>query len=121
MSGESKHYQPSRHLKKLDDRAAIGYLLGFKYGGAYRVWIRETRDITFDEDGLPAPMMHDEVAWEVQGGDCLVPANTSNLTPATTTAEGGVSEVGLNKEKITIWTQAVSIHAGSRHAGKRRR
>jgi hypothetical protein len=44
----------------------MGYLLGFKYEGAYRVWIRkigirETRDITFDEDALLAPMTHNEV------------------------------------------------------------
>jgi hypothetical protein len=47
-----------------------------------------------------------------------VPAATLNLTSATTTAEGGVSEVGVKKEKITIRIQAVSIHARSRHASK---
>ena len=84
---------PAEHWKKLDDRAAMGYLLGFKYEGAYKVSIPkigiwETRDITFYEDGLPAPTMHDKVRaasmGEVQGSDRLAPAATS--TPATTTA-----------------------------------
>ena len=49
---------PRETLGKLDDRAAMGYLLGYKYDGAYRVWIpkkgvRESRDITFYENGAP--------------------------------------------------------------------
>jgi hypothetical protein len=50
----------ARHLKELDDRVAMGYLLGMKYEGAYKVrvpiiGIRETRD------NIPAPTMHDKV------------------------------------------------------------
>jgi hypothetical protein len=66
----------------------------------------ETRNITVYEDGLPATM-HD--ARRSPGGqhgrgrsDRLVPTATSNLTPATTTAEGEVAEVGPSKEKVTI-------------------
>jgi hypothetical protein len=41
--------QPSETLGKLDDRAVMGCPLGYKYDGAYRVWIpwigvRESRD-----------------------------------------------------------------------------
>jgi hypothetical protein len=50
----------ARHLKELDDRMAMGYFLGLKYEGAYkvrvpRIGIRETRD------NIPAPAMHDKV------------------------------------------------------------
>jgi hypothetical protein len=30
---------PAEHLKELCDRVAMGYFLGFKYEGAYKVWI----------------------------------------------------------------------------------
>jgi len=49
---------PSQTLGKLDDRAVMGYLLGYKYEGGYRVWIpklgvRETRDVVFYEGEAP--------------------------------------------------------------------
>jgi len=51
---------PSQTLGKLDDQAMMGYLLGYKYKGGYRVWIpklgvQETRDVVFYEG--EAPMM----------------------------------------------------------------
>jgi len=51
---------PSQTLGKLDDQAVMGYLLGYKYEGSYRVWIpklgvQETRDVVFYEG--EAPMM----------------------------------------------------------------
>jgi len=41
---------PSQTLGKLEDRAAVGYLLGYKYDGGSRVWVpkmgvRKTRDV----------------------------------------------------------------------------
>ena len=49
---------PAEKLKKLDNRAVMGYLLGYKYEGGYRVWIpnqgvKEVRDVTFYEDTAP--------------------------------------------------------------------
>src|SRR5258708_3021480 len=43
---------PPEKLGKLDDRAAMGYTLRYKYNGAYWVWIlkmgvKEIRDVTF--------------------------------------------------------------------------
>jgi len=53
---------PGELLGKLDDWAAMGYLLRYKYDGAYRVWvpklgIRESRDVTFyeNENATPTP------------------------------------------------------------------
>jgi len=45
---------------KLDDRAVVRYLLGYKYKGGYQVWIpklgvQETRDVVFYKG--KAPMM----------------------------------------------------------------
>jgi hypothetical protein len=112
---------PAEHLKMLDDRAAMGYLLGFKYEGAYRVWIpkigiRETRDNTFYEDGLLAPTMHDEVRaasmGEVQGKVAIAEhPRHFELDPAATTAEGGVVEV---ERKLRFGPLAVSTHASKR-------
>jgi len=49
---------PSQTLGKLDDQVMMGYLLGYKYKGSYRVWIpklgvQETRDIVFYEGKVP--------------------------------------------------------------------
>jgi hypothetical protein len=84
----------------------MGYL-GFKYEGAYKVWIpkigiREIKDITFYEDGLPVLTMHDGVRasiGEVRGPRWrpLSARHHFELDPATTTAEGETVEVGPNK------------------------
>jgi hypothetical protein len=42
--------RPAEIREKLDERATMGYLLGYKYDGEYRIWIpkwgaRKTRDI----------------------------------------------------------------------------
>ena len=60
---------PKESLGKLDQRAAMGYLLGYKYEGAYRVWIpkvgvRECRDVVFYEG--EAPVMPDDNVVTVQ-------------------------------------------------------
>jgi len=53
---------PSQTLGKLDDRAAMGYLLGYKYDGGYRVWVpkkgvRETRDVvSYDGEAPMTPI-----------------------------------------------------------------
>jgi hypothetical protein len=49
--------------RALDDRVAMGNLLGFKYEGVYKVWVPKIgiKDNTFYEDGPPAPAMHDKV------------------------------------------------------------
>ena len=49
---------PKEMLGKLEDCRAMGYLMGYKYDGGYRVWIprigvREVRDITFYEGTVP--------------------------------------------------------------------
>ena len=61
---------PSEKLGKLDNRGAMGYLMGYKYEGAYRVWIprsgvKEVRDITFFEGTAPALPDHGSIE-EVQ-------------------------------------------------------
>ena len=43
---------PAEKLGKLDEQAATGYMLGYKYISVYWVWIpnmgvKETRDVTF--------------------------------------------------------------------------
>ena len=47
---------------KLDDHAAVRYLLGYKYEGGYRVWIpklgvQETRDVVFYEGEAPMTLV----------------------------------------------------------------
>ena len=54
---------PSEKLGKLEDRGAMGYLMGYKYEGGYRVWIprigvKEVRDVTFYEGTVPVLRNH---------------------------------------------------------------
>ena len=61
---------PSEKLGKLEDRGAMGYPMGYKYEGAYRVWIprislKEVRDVTFFEGTAPVLLDHGSIA-EVQ-------------------------------------------------------
>ena len=56
--------EPLEKLKKLDDRAAMCFFVGYKYDGGYRVWdpkkrvVFESRDVVFFEDGLPPPTLN---------------------------------------------------------------
>src|SRR5258706_5719515 len=50
---------PREKLGKLENRGEMGYLLGYKYEGGYRVWmprigVREVRDVVFYEGTAPA-------------------------------------------------------------------
>ena len=79
---------PAETLGKLDARGAMGYLLGYKYDGAYRVWIpkkgvRESRDIVFYEDG--APILPDDGEVVEDNRVSLLPKATPILPPTTTT------------------------------------
>ena len=52
---------PSETLGKLDNWAAMGYLLGYRHGSGYRVWIprvgiRESSDVVFNEGTAPTTM-----------------------------------------------------------------
>ena len=60
FGGPSPTAEPATKLKKLNDRATMGYFVGYEYGGGgYRVWdpkrrlVIESRDITFFEDAHP--------------------------------------------------------------------
>ena len=58
---------PSEKLGKLEDRGAMGYLMGYKYEGAYCVWIprigvKEVRDATFFEGTAPVLPDHGSIA-----------------------------------------------------------
>ena len=71
---------PSEKLKKLDNRAVMGYLLGYKYEGAYRVWIpnqgvKEARDVTFYENAAPILPEHD-------ASDHVESSDISSLAPS---------------------------------------
>jgi hypothetical protein len=94
-------------LGKLEDRAVMGYLLGYKYDGGYRVWIpkmgvRESRDITFYEGMAPMVPDHGSAVEvrreEVQGAGAprLTPPNLLPV-PTTTPAPAPVPEPVSNE------------------------
>jgi hypothetical protein len=61
---------PRETLGKLDDRAVMGYLLGYKYDGVYHIWIpkygvKEMRDVAFYEGNAPVSPSDDGVT-EIQ-------------------------------------------------------
>jgi transposase InsO family protein len=83
--------EPSEKLKKLDDRASMCFFVGYKYGGGgYRVWdpkrkvVVESRDITFFEDGLPPPTLHQSATPADDADKPVVqqPPNIGEPTPA---------------------------------------
>jgi len=58
---------------KLDDRAVVRYLLGYKYEGGYRVWIpklgvQETRDVVFYEGEAPMTPVDGRTIESRRGG-----------------------------------------------------
>jgi hypothetical protein len=62
---------PSEKLGKLEDRGAMGYLMGYKYEGSYRMWIprigvKEVRDITFYDGTAPVHGSIDEAESKLQ-------------------------------------------------------
>jgi len=88
---------------KLDDHAAVRYLLGYKYEGGYRVWIpklgvQETRDVVFYEG--EAPMM------PVDGGTIESRRGGSKLRGAASTFRFTHStEVEHDKDDVPEATQ----------------
>jgi len=80
---------PGELLGKLDDWAAMGYLLRYKYDGAYRVWvpklgIRESRDVTFyeNENATPTPPEHGSIT-EVQRSQDILTPKPPTIAPVT--------------------------------------
>jgi hypothetical protein len=78
---------PSELLGKLDDCAAMGYLLGYKYDGAYHVWIpklgiRESRNITFYDNTTPTLPEHGSIT-EVQQIQDMCTLKAPTITPIT--------------------------------------
>jgi hypothetical protein len=78
---------PSELLGKLDDCAAMGYLLGYKYDGAYCVWIpklgiRESRNVTFYNNTTPTPPEHGSIT-EVQQIQHMCTLKAPTITPVT--------------------------------------
>jgi hypothetical protein len=75
---------PTEKLGKLDHRAVMGYLIGYKYeSGGYRVWIpkkgvREARDVVFYNDEDAPVLPEDGAAVEMRH------AQPANLPPTTT-------------------------------------
>jgi hypothetical protein len=58
---------PNEKLGKLENHGAMGYLMGYKYKGAYHVWIpcigvKEVRDVTFLEGAAPVLPDHGSIA-----------------------------------------------------------
>jgi len=71
---------------KLDDRAAVRYLLGYKYEGGDRVRIpklgvQETRDVVFYEGEAPM-MLVDSGTIESRRGESKLRANVVRPPPA---------------------------------------
>jgi len=61
---------------KLDDRAVVRYLLGYKYEGGYQVWIpklgvQETRDVVFYEGEAPMTPVDSGTIESRRGGSKL--------------------------------------------------
>jgi len=61
---------------KLDDCAAVRYLLGYKYEGGYQVWIpklgvQETRDVVFYEGEAPMMLVDSGTIESRRGGSKL--------------------------------------------------
>ena len=93
---------PSEKLRKLEDHRAMGYLMGYKYEGAYHVWIphigvKEVQDVTLLEGTVPVLPDHGSIA-EVQRGwiqdvDPLktTPGPTIPVPTTTPQATGNVS------------------------------
>ena len=78
---------PLEKLGKLEDRAMMGYMLGYKYEGAYRVWVpkmgvQESRNVVFYEGTAPIQPKDGETIEETQG----VPAPRTSLPIPTPTA-----------------------------------
>jgi len=100
---------PSEKLKKLDDRAVMGYLLGYKYEGGYRVWIpnqgvKEARDVTFYEDAAPVLPEDDAdtappaMSWQLE----TPPASSSHSSPDPQTMPNVHDVDEPPRDKITI-------------------
>ena len=70
----------------MDDRGAMGYLMGYQYEGAYRVCsgVKEVRDVTFFEGTSPALPDHGSIE-EVQPITVEV-ADLLKTPPGSTTA-----------------------------------
>ena len=74
---------PSEKLGKLEDRRAMGYLMGYKYEGGYRVWIphigmKEVRDVTFYEGTAPmCPTMGRPTRCQRSGVQVVKPPKTT--------------------------------------------
>ena len=107
---------PRETLGKLEDRGVMGYLLGYKYEGGYRVWIprigvREVRDVVFYEG--TAPTLPDlGSTTEVPGPGPVTPAPLPMLPAAVPTPQvaGSKSEddgetsgtPAIEQERLTI-------------------
>jgi len=67
---------------KLDDCAAVRYLLGYKYEGGYQVWIpklgvQETRDVVFYEGKAPMTPVDGRTIKSRRGGSKLCGATST--------------------------------------------
>ena len=90
---------PSEKLGKLEDRGAMGYLMGYKYEGVYRVWIlrigvKEVRDVAFFEGTAPVlPTMAEVQRDWIQDVDTLktTPGPTIPVPTATPQATRDIS------------------------------
>ena len=96
---------PLEKLGKLADRAMMGYLLGYKYEGAYRIWVpkmgvQESRNVVFYEGSAPIQPVDGEAVdvtrEKVQGAATPrplppVPIHTP-LTPETASTQSPVEE-----------------------------
>ena len=80
---------PCKKLGKLDDCGEMGYLLGYKYEGGYRVWmprisVREVRDVVFYEGTVPTLPNHGStIVVELMAPTPAVPA-AMLMPPAST-------------------------------------
>jgi len=74
---------------KLDDHAAVRYLLGYKYEGGYQVWIpklgvQETRDVVFYKGEAPMTPVDGRTIESRRGGSKLCgAASTFHFTRST--------------------------------------
>jgi len=67
---------------KLDGRAVVRYLLGYKYEGGYRVWIpklgvQETRDVVFYKGEVPMTPVDSGTIKSRTGGSKLCGATST--------------------------------------------
>ena len=106
---------PSEKLKKFDNRAVMGYLLGYKYEKGYRVWIpkvgvREAWDVTFYEDTAPiAPEddaidhieSRDVISWPTYDRPPSPPSSEPSEPPQTVPNEPS-NNADPQHERITI-------------------